>query len=273
MKRLAGYCLFGAVAALGLTAAAGPARAQVDSQIYGEPGFIIDPTDNYDTGVRLFDLRVESKLPFLPGPNNLRTIDALRGIGFTDQNIADVINPLIDYKHALAMRTVDEGNLSQAMINNANWMGSPEYSGIESRFRSRADADWQTIADRVGPEKTARLRELCGDTPMVVVTHTAYMDDHLGNIDRLLAQWDQEYSAQQAAMQQQTTVTETQTAVVTPAPAPAPVVEAPAPAPAPQVQTSTTTTQQTTTVTTQQQPVRQRTFRPGRAHRRVRGLG
>ncbi len=272
MKRLAGYCLFGAVAALGLAAASGPARAQADSQIYGEPGFIIDPTDNYDTGVRMFDLRVESKLPFLPGPNNLRTIDALRGIGFTDQNIADVLDPLIDYKNALAMRTIDEANLSQAMINNANYMSTPEFSDIASRFRSRADADWQTISDRIGPDKTARLRELVGDVPPLVVTHTAYMDDHLSNIDRLLAQWDTEYAAQQAAMQQQTTVTETQTAVVTPAPAPAPapVAEAPAPAPAPAPQVQSSTTQQTTTVT---QPVRRPVYRRGRAHRRVRGLG
>ncbi len=263
MKRRAGYCLIGAILALGITGLTAPSQAQR----------IVDPTDNYDTGVNLFELKVNSDLQYLPGPRGLLTLEALRSIGFSDQNIADVLPLLIDYRDALTLRTMDEAQLTQDMMSNTsgNFSGTQRSTEINQRFRDRVDKIWQTATDRVGADKVARLRELVGDAIIErTVTTTAYTDEHLNNIDRLMADWDrlstERTARQNTVIQEQTTVVQAQ-----PAPAPAPQVEAPAPAPQQSVETNTRT-EQRTSVTTQSSP-RPRAHRRSRMHRRVRGLG
>ncbi len=195
MERSKGFCLTGAILALGLaTLSAGAQDKSMRTDNTAQMNM-----NRYDS--MRSDWKWDSTLPASPAQNHMMLLQSMADKNFGKSDIVKILPLLEDLCNAENMYKFGMDGMSNrwAMMHDQSKMnGGDAFRTASQTFRDKREGIWNAISSAVGPDKTWALRSLVEPMKENVSTYK-YTSSHLQRIDQLLRDWDRMAAERMAA--------------------------------------------------------------------------
>jgi len=188
MERLNGFCLTGAVLALGLASL--PAVAQ-QTTTTTTTTTTTQTTQNRINTMRN-DIAWDRTIPASPAQDKMVLLQMMSDKGFTKSDLLKIVPLLEDLRDAENMYMFgleDSANYWATIPHQAKFNGIDAARSAGTAYRDKRDKIWNAIDAAVGADKASVLRSMVEPTQVDVGTY-AYTDTHLQRIDQLIRDWD-----------------------------------------------------------------------------------